>query len=67
MGFPISRLVISRLTILLSGLFLEAPIIATHPLKMDGPNRLSLFQELKCPDLLDLENSDNPNVDIPMD
>jgi hypothetical protein len=32
----------------------------------DGSDFLSLFQNLKCPDLLDLENSDIPNVDIPI-
>jgi hypothetical protein len=32
----------------------------------DGSDSLSLFRDLKCPDFLDLENSDIPNVDIPI-
>jgi hypothetical protein len=33
---------------------------------MDGPDLISLFRDLKCPDFLDLVNPDFTNVDISM-
>jgi hypothetical protein len=41
-------------------------ISATCLTLMDGPDLISLFQDLKCSDFLDLVNPDFTNVDIPM-
>jgi hypothetical protein len=41
-------------------------ISATCLTLMDGPDRISLFRDLKCPDFLDLVNPDFTNADNPM-
>jgi hypothetical protein len=43
MGFPISRWMTFR-----SGLFMNAPIAATRPPMVDGPDRFLRFQSFRC-------------------